>query len=98
MLATLIMERFILEVNVNGLQVSKVVSCSVFLMLTLTWGIYILFEKLTPEIGGCICKTPFAQYASRGGDFMQSLPSLLISLVVTCTLMPFGHTLGESTI
>ena len=45
-----IMEGLILEVNSR--EVSKVVSCSVSLMLTLTWGIDILFEKLTPEIGG----------------------------------------------
>ena len=33
------------------------------------------FEKLTPEIGGWTSKTPFAHYASGGGDFMQSLSS-----------------------
>ena len=42
------MEGFILEVNSS--EVSKFVSCSISLMLTLTWGIDI-FEKLTPEMG-----------------------------------------------
>ena len=36
---------------------------------------------------GRIWKTPSAQYASRVEDFIQSLCSFLISLVVTCTLM-----------
>ena len=34
------------------------------------WGIYILFEKLTPEIGSWIWKAPVAHNASRTGDFM----------------------------
>ena len=42
-----IMGRFIIEVNV---------SCLVSLMLTLTWGVNILFEKLTPEVGVSIWK------------------------------------------
>ena len=47
-------------------------------MLTLAWGVDILFEKLTPEIGGWgggNLKKLFAlHYALGGGDFMQSLP------------------------
>ena len=49
-------------------------------MLTLAWGIDILFEKLTPEIGGGggggggLKKLFALPYASGGGDFMQSLP------------------------
>ena len=42
----LIMEGFILEVN--SYEVSKAMPCLVPLMLTITWGIDILFEKLTP--------------------------------------------------
>ena len=45
------MEGFILRLTVKK-EVSKVVSCSVSLILTLNWGTDILFEKLTPEIGG----------------------------------------------
>ena len=45
------MERFVLGLTVKK-EVSKVVSCSVSLILTLNWGTDILFEKLTPEIGG----------------------------------------------
>ena len=45
------MEGFILGLTVKE-KVSKVVSCSVSLILTLNWGTDILFEKLTPEIGG----------------------------------------------
>ena len=82
-----IMEGFILEVN--GWVVSKVMSCLVSLMLTLTWSIDILSKKLTPEIGGWILKTPFAHHVSGGGDFMQIRSSFLISLVVTCTFMPW---------
>ena len=37
---------------INSSGISKVVPCSVFLMLTLTRGIDILFEKLTSETGG----------------------------------------------
>ena len=44
------MEGFVLEVN--GWVVSKVMSCLVSLMLTLTWSIDILSKKLIPEIGG----------------------------------------------
>ena len=46
-------------------------------MLTLTWGIDILFEKLTLEIGDWNWETPFALYTSRDWDFMQNLSSLL---------------------
>ena len=45
------MEGFILGLTVKK-EVSKAVSCSVFLILTLHWGTDILIEKLTPEIGG----------------------------------------------
>ena len=82
------MEGFILEVNSS--EVSKFVSCSISLMLTLTWGIDI-FEKLTPEMGRLVLRTSFAHYVSGGDDFMQSLSSLsslLISSVVIYTLMP----------
>ena len=75
---------FILEVNSS--EVSNVVSCSVSLMLTRTWDIDILFEKLTPEIG--VWKTPFGHSRVWGGggeewvgDFMQSLYSFLTSFV-----------------
>ena len=65
------MKRLIFEVNSS--EASKVVSCSVSLMLTLNWGIDTLFEKLTSEIGVWIWKTPFAQYAFGSGDLMQGL-------------------------
>ena len=55
-------------------------------MLTLTWGIDILFKKLPSEIRDWIWKMPFEHYASGGGDLIQSLSSSLIPLVVTCTL------------
>ena len=45
------MEGFILGLTVKK-EVSKVVSCSVFLILTLNWGTDILFGKSTAEIGG----------------------------------------------
>ena len=45
------MEEFILGLTVKE-EVSKVVSSSFPLILTLNWGTDILFEKLTPEIGG----------------------------------------------
>ena len=49
---------------------SNVVSSSVSLMLTLSWGIDILFENLTPEIGGWIWKTHFAYSASGWWRFI----------------------------
>ena len=42
-------------------------------MLTLNWGIDILFEKLAPEIGGWIWKAIFAHCSYGDGDFMQCL-------------------------
>ena len=45
------MEGFILGLIVKK-EVSKVVSCSVSVILTLNWGIDNIFEKLTKEIGG----------------------------------------------
>ena len=51
------MKRFFLKVN--SLKVSKVASYSVSPMLTLTWGIDILFEKLTPEKGDGFENHPF---------------------------------------
>ena len=47
------MEVFILEVNIS--EIPKF--CHII------WGIDILFEKLSPEIGGWIWETPFAHYA-----------------------------------
>ena len=44
--------------------------CSVSLMLSLTWGIDILFQKLTLETGRWILRTLFVHYASVGGDYM----------------------------
>ena len=61
-------EGFILEVN--GYEVSKVDSNSVSVSLILTWVVNILFEKLTPQTGDWICKTPSAYSASGDGDFM----------------------------
>ena len=63
-----IMEEFILEVN--GYEVSKVDSSSVSVSLILTCVVNILFEKLTPQTGDWICKTPSAHSASGDGDFM----------------------------
>ena len=57
------MKRFFLKVN--SLKVSKVASYSVSPMLTLTWGIDILFEKLTPEKGDGFENHPL-HYVSRG--------------------------------
>ena len=79
-----IMKRFFLKVN--SLKVSKVASYSVSPMLTLTWGIDILFEKLTPEKGDGFENHPL-HYVSRGGNFMQSLSSFLIRLVMISILM-----------
>ena len=50
-------------IMIKSEEVSKAMSCSVSLMLTLTWGIDTLFQKLAPHIGGWIWKTPFAHYA-----------------------------------
>ena len=45
----LIMEGFIhYPLFINSYEVSKAMPCLVPLMLTITWGIDILFEKLTP--------------------------------------------------
>ena len=68
-----------------------------FLLFDLTLGIDILFEKLTQEIGSWIWKTSFARYASGVRDFMQSLSSFLIYLVVTCFLAPCHRSLPRRT-
>ena len=62
------MEGFIFEVYVK--EISEAESSSVSLLLTLTWGIDILVEKLTPQVGDSIWKTPSAHYSSGIGDFM----------------------------
>ena len=80
------MEGFIHEAN--NYEVSKIMSCSVSFILSLTWVIDILFEKVSPEIGFEI-EIHFLHTASRSEDFMQCLSSFLMSLVVTCTLMPW---------
>ena len=41
-----------------------------FSLIGLTWVIDILLEKLTPQIGDWIWKTPSAHYFSWVGDFM----------------------------
>ena len=56
------MEGFILEVY--DYEVSKVKSSSVSLLLTLTWSIYVLYEKLTQQIGDWIWKTSSAHSLS----------------------------------
>ena len=68
-----IMEAFILKVD--GEQVSKVESSSVSLLSTLTWGIDILFEKLTPQIG-----TEFKKH------FLHTMPLRLGSSCKACLL------------
>ena len=47
-----------------------------------------IFVKLIVQTGDCIRKIPSAHYASGIGDFMQGLPSFVISSMV-CTLMPW---------
>ena len=47
-----------------------------------------IFVQLTVQIGDCIRKTLSAHYASGVGEFMQSLPLFVISLMVARTLMP----------
>ena len=57
-------------------------------MLTLTRGTDILFDKSRPETKGMNLKnTLCTKPSSLGRDFMQSLSSFLISLVVIRTLM-----------
>ena len=65
--------------------------------------VLIAFKKLTPEIGVEFEKHPLHTNDSKAGDFMQSLSSFLIFLVVTCTFLvvtclSIGQTLGEGTI
>ena len=77
-------------------------------MLTLTWGIYILFEKLAPETRGWISNTPFAlclwgwEFHAKpffffdifGGD--PHIDALIIELCWICLI--FGQTFEEGTI
>ena len=56
-------------------------------MMTQTWGIDILFKKLTPEIGFEFEKHTLHTMPMGGGDFIKSLSSFLMFLVVTFTLM-----------
>ena len=60
------MKGFII-LKVNSKEISKVVPCSVSLILTLTWGIDILFEKLTPETGGMNLKNTLYTMLLRVG-------------------------------
>ena len=63
------MEGLILEVA--RWEVSKGVSLSVFLMLTMTWRIFILFRKLALQIADWTSKT-FSADCSEVGDVTQS--------------------------
>ena len=63
------MKRFILKVNSS--ETSKVLPCSISFMLTLTWGIDILFEKLTPETRGWILKKRPLHYDSGEGFYVK---------------------------
>ena len=49
-------------------------------MVSLAWGIDILFANLTPEQGDDFEKHPF-HYVAGGGDFLESFSSFSISLV-----------------
>ena len=60
-------------------------SFSVSLRSTLTWCVDILFEKSKPETRGEFEKHHL-RYVSGGEDFMQSLFSFLISLLVIHTM------------
>ena len=78
-------------------------------MLTLTRGIDILFEKLTPETGGWIWKAPFglcvwgwgfhANPAHSFNIFSDDLnfDALILGLCYICVIIG-GPTLGEGTI
>ena len=79
-------QEFIVEGN--SLESLTVVSGSVSLILTMTWGNYILSEKLTAEIGGCVWKTLFAHNLCLW-NFMQSLSCFKTSLMETCIFMPW---------
>ena len=74
-----IMKGFLLKAN--SLDISKVVSRSVSLILTLTWDTDILIEKLRPETGGWISKILFALCLPDRRFHAKSV-FILISLVV----------------
>ena len=48
-----------------------------------------IFVKLTVQIGDCIKKNTLCTLCLRVVDFIQSLPSFVVSRIVTCTLMPW---------
>ena len=50
-----------------------------------------IFVKLAVKIADCIRKIPFSHYVSGVGDFMQNLPSFVISWMVTCALISWLH-------
>ena len=50
-----------------------------------------IFVKLAVKIVNCIRKIPFSHYVSGVGDFMQNLPSFVISWMVTCALISWLH-------
>ena len=81
-----IMEGLILDVNSSEAKRFQRLSHVI-------WGIVILFEKLTPEIGSWIWKTLFSHNASWAGDFMESLSFFNIFsgdlLFMCCTLWLF---------
>ena len=75
-------------------------------MLTLAWGIKILFEKLMPEIGGWILKAPFVHCACGAWRFHPKpvfffkifcgdlhFDTLILGLCYICLII--GQTIGE---
>ena len=77
------------SLKVNSLRMSKSVLCSVSLMLTVTWGTDILFDKLRPEtVRGWIWKTTFSLWLFLWARIScKTYLLFLISLVVIRILM-----------
>ena len=82
------MQEFIVEVK--SLADLKVVSGSVFLILTMTWGNDILSEKLAAERGGCVWKILFGYNVCLWSwEFHANLSCFKTSLMTTYILMPW---------
>ena len=83
----------VLSLKVNSYEISKVLSSSVSRMLTLAWGIDILFEKLTPEIGGGgggFEKT-FCTALCLWGWVFHAKPAMILNIFSDDILMKFHH-------
>ena len=92
------MEGYILGLTIKA-EISKFVSCSVSLNLTLNWGTNILFEKLTRNNGlnlkNTLCTLCLVSHFNIFGGYLH-FDALIIGLSQICLII--DQTMAEGTL